>query len=244
MNTITNDQWNPAEFDITSERFNRDKNRLEDGYKSGFKKLKPFLKNFKSTNWTRVKIRKNGITSRGGVHMCHLSCVYMSLMYGGRVVVGLHFQHSKNLTALESHSVWENPEGELVDVTRKWTGDDEVGFLPIKYYDPRKEVILLPVGFGYVPERDIYVISDYTYGQSNYDHTFYTKKQLKKIKENLAEKYLDSINHFNSNAKENLPYHSYLIKHLQSLQSHILEFADEKDKTRIENRFNEVIENL
>jgi len=121
------------------------------------------------TKPVKVKIRKNGITSCGLPNDCHYNVAYFVKKFGGRRVAGYLLEsqredtqpvsitniqtgdtlrlpildgHEKDIRhSIYHHSVWETPEGKLVDVTNKGYGtkSEFVYFLPLSYLNPSVE---------------------------------------------------------------------------------------------------------
>lgn len=113
------------------------------------RKLRHIVKNFNLGKPEKVKVRQNGITSEGIPEQCHNNVAHIQSQYGGRCVkgFGIHRDNITKVTTLFSHSVWETPEGKLVDVTLKWTGENEILFYPLRRYDCTKEHYVLSFDF-------------------------------------------------------------------------------------------------
>ena len=111
-----------------------------------------FCKGMGITEVVDVPIRKKGMTGSGLSRECHSNARLLTKTYGGKVVLG--FAATTNGTTLtlpneipvcdESifflhHSVWETPEGEMVDVTWNDRSVNRFWFLPLIKYDPKME---------------------------------------------------------------------------------------------------------
>ena len=97
------------------------------------RKIRKILKNLGTEEIRKVPIRKKGFTGRMPKGNCHSNVTFMVCKYGGRQVVGYLVEKGKigvvgsvgKGTGLLHHSVWENPEGKLVDVSVGWCSPDE-----------------------------------------------------------------------------------------------------------------------
>lgn len=95
------------------------------------RKIRKILKNLGTEEIRKVPIRKKGFTGRMPKGNCHSNVSYLVCKYGGRQVTGYvvdKFSNpilSKDCTNLAHHSVWETPEGKLVDVTLNWCCPDD-----------------------------------------------------------------------------------------------------------------------
>jgi len=120
------------------------------------RKVKFFTKGLKMGKVQLVPIRKVGMTGSGKEYDCHSNVSKLVSVYGGKRVVGysLEFNKEYNEFLFSPHSVWETPEGKLVDVTLNWKQDDEVMFLPYADIDADN-------GY-YFSNFDFYVSADTT----------------------------------------------------------------------------------
>lgn len=81
----------------------------------------------------KVPVRKNGITSWGRAYRCHFNCNILLHWVGGKILRGYMIKKTGTAYKLDYHSVWINPEGRAVCVTRypDDAGVDYRLFLPI-----------------------------------------------------------------------------------------------------------------
>ena len=189
----------------------------EPNWDYGLRKLKPLLKNFKLNKPQKVKIRKNGVTSNGRYAQCNTNAHYMALKYGGRAVCGLVLADNKNgYIGLTGHSVWETPEGKLVDVTLKWTGRDEILFFPYKRYESTTDYYEIPNDFD---------VADNTYYVTNVNKECIAKLSTKELKKLTGAKYnlLDeSLNHISSTTvleKTGLSWEYLVERHIKIVET-------------------------
>ena len=89
------------------------------------------------TEFWKIPIRKNGMTSSGNKNQCHWNVRKLVHLYGGKVVLGYEVYKIGDTVNLTNHSVWETPEGNVVDVTVEESRDnkDQIIFLPISKYN-------------------------------------------------------------------------------------------------------------
>ena len=66
---------------------------------------------------------------------CHHNVTKIQLDRGGRSVLGFNIDQEGNGTMVYNHSVWETPQGSLMDVTL----GKPIRFLPVKYFDASEE---------------------------------------------------------------------------------------------------------
>ena len=117
-------------------------------YESIFRRFKKHMQRV-----VDVPVRLNGKTGRGVIGQCHSNVAELVERIGGKVVRGymLNRLQNVNMTAFIWHSVWETPEGNLVDVTVNSTKDyqeiKEIQFIPVVTFDPS--------------EKDYYFITDF-----------------------------------------------------------------------------------
>tara|TARA_B100000959_G_C14927767_1_gene602219 strand:- start:651 stop:1307 length:657 start_codon:yes stop_codon:yes gene_type:complete len=120
----------------------KDKARLIPMTEKHLRKFKQIIKAFSLGKPYEVKIRKSGKTSLGVKNACHNNVCELVKEVGGMQVTGYWVQRGKDcdFSVMLSHSIWETPEGQWVDVT---LGDrftlDTITFFPVKRFDPTKE---------------------------------------------------------------------------------------------------------
>ena len=66
----------------------------------------------------KVTPRQTGMTSTGTFAHCHANVRELVNRYGGRMITGYELCWSPNGMILNWHSVWQTPEGKVVDVTQ------------------------------------------------------------------------------------------------------------------------------
>lgn len=110
------------------------------------KKYRKFMRQMGMKDVYEVPIRKNGMTGSGHKAYCHNNASKLQAIYGGKVVTGFaisiaFIDESETTMGVEflTHSVWQTPEGKLVDVTLNWKDDDTVLFSPVVSFDVTKE---------------------------------------------------------------------------------------------------------
>ncbi len=110
------------------------------------KKYRKFMRQMGMKDVYEVPIRKNGMTGSGHKAHCHSNASKLQAIYGGKVVTGFaisiaFIDESETTMGVKflSHSVWQTPEGKLVDVTLNWKDDDTVLFSPVVSFDVTKE---------------------------------------------------------------------------------------------------------
>ena len=128
----------------------------EENLKNSLRKVRHLIKHLNlPSKPKKVKIRKRGVTSCGLPNDCHFNVLYFVKKYGGKRVLGysLESEHISNrenkygvfseddiMHGIFHHSVWETPEGNLVDVTCKGYSDgtdrDVTYFFPLSTHDP------------------------------------------------------------------------------------------------------------
>lgn len=92
-----------------------------------------FLRRGGHSEILKVPVRKNGITSWGRAYRCHFNCNILLYWVGGKILRGYMIKKVGKTYKLDYHSVWINPEGRAVCVTRypDDAGVDYRLFLPI-----------------------------------------------------------------------------------------------------------------
>jgi hypothetical protein len=136
---------------------------ISKNYKKEFlKNLCPLSRKFmKICNWENknfhvVPVRHKGLTGSGEMNQCHQNVRSIVLRFGGKAVFGYTF--FKDRIVLESgkekfmeqwynHTVWETPEGKLVDITYNNLSSDT------------KRIVFMPV-YSYTPNDSHYMISN------------------------------------------------------------------------------------
>ena len=128
------------------------------------KKYKSFLKHIEIGDIYDVPVRKNCLTGSGKALMCHWNVGMLNKKYGGKTVLGYHIfispkekcqsemlegrlYNGYEMLNIISHSCWETPEGNLVDVTygsqdkfmKEIKSDKTILFAPMVRYDCRNE---------------------------------------------------------------------------------------------------------
>lgn len=100
-----------------------------------------FCKSMGITQVMGVPVRKKGMTSSGIKHDCHWNVRLLTKRYGGKTVLGykVTLVPQDRVILFHHHSVWETPEGQVVDVTDGERDEDTFSFLPLAKYDPTKE---------------------------------------------------------------------------------------------------------
>jgi len=105
----------------------------------GLRKTWTFCRRMGITQVMDVPRRKRGMTSSGKENECHSNVRLLTRNYGGSCILGFTvIPWSHTGIGFLSHSVWETPEGRVVDVTNTGNERDTTTFLPIAKYDPDK----------------------------------------------------------------------------------------------------------
>jgi len=194
------DQYNPLERDpITDSDSSQEERRMlntRSFRRRAVADLKPIIKNLGLQEAVKVKIRKNGITSVGGLNCCHANASYFALMFGGECVRGFYIDVKSvdelgDLSLMYSHSVWKTPEGELVDVSLKWTGLDDIIFYPDEYSDPCKQTTMCPVDIVKF-QNDAFQIDEMDFKDSEKKKYIFSKKKIKQLTQqnfNIADEF-------------------------------------------------------
>lgn len=121
--------------------------------------LKKLLNNLGVQKVVKVKIRKKGFSSRLPEGNCHSNVMYMVSKYGGRQVTGYAI-HDETIVGMRGrqesihhHSIWETPEGKLVDVTYSWKDTDEFLFAVIDRKSKDNQVLFPQFNF-FITSKD------------------------------------------------------------------------------------------
>jgi hypothetical protein len=69
---------------------------------------------------------------------CYLNALTAAECFGGNVVIGWSVWQNKVYLDLEHHAVWEQANGQRVDVTPQVLGDKEILFLELQIYSPEE----------------------------------------------------------------------------------------------------------
>jgi len=117
------------------------------------RKYESIFKRFKLKKPVIVPIRTKGKTGMGIMGQCHSNVTELVEKIGGNAVRGYWLNRKKNgtMTAFIWHSVWETPEGNLVDVTASST----------KHLNKEKEIQFIPVKTINPFDEDLYYIEDF-----------------------------------------------------------------------------------
>lgn len=111
-------------------------------------------------DWFIVPIRMEGLTGSGQLGKCHQNVRSLVLRFGGRCVFGYalaidHFISPEGkVCSIEKwyhHTVWETPEGKIVDVTWNQSsfvqnGIDRFLFIALDYYTPNSKKYIRAFG--------------------------------------------------------------------------------------------------
>jgi len=118
------------------------------------RKIRCFIRGLKLGKSQLVPIRKRGMTGSGVELDCHTNVSKLVHTYGGYDVRGYYVVYKENLKTFGffPHSVWETPEGKLVDVTLHHWKEDYVTFFPLHKCIPTKGYHYSQVQF-YVSEN-------------------------------------------------------------------------------------------
>ncbi|MBT3905936.1 MAG: hypothetical protein HOF30_09740 [Rhodospirillaceae bacterium] len=161
-----------------------------------FKKLRKtwnFCKGMGITEVVDVPIRKKGMTGSGLSGQCHSNVRLLTKTYGGRKVMG--FSATPNGSALSvphripvcdksifflHHSVWETPEGEMVDVSFNYLRYDSIVFLPLIKYDPRVEEYLPPGDVCFTPNDGIWLFGNLCFANHGIDTRCVSNRHIKR----------------------------------------------------------------
>ena len=143
------------------------------------KKYHKFMRKMGMRNVYVVPIRKNGLTGSGVLGKCHGNVAKLVTVYGGKVVNGFTIEKDFDsdiggkLLTFSNHSVWQTPEGKLVDVTynKVSTGQDTFWFSPVVVYDPSEHFCIFP--FDYLLPKHfrkigLTIASDIMWGKDDY----------------------------------------------------------------------------
>jgi len=109
------------------------------------RKYESIFRRFKMQPPIKVPVRLNGKTGRGVFKGCHSNVATLVERIGGKAVRGYMLSRIVNqpMTAFIWHSVWQTPEGKLVDVTTSSTKEyrdiSEITFIPVVTFDPSKK---------------------------------------------------------------------------------------------------------
>jgi hypothetical protein len=127
-----------------------------------------------------VPIRKKGFTGRMPSGNCHSNVNYLINTIGGRRVTGYHIRKpklpNKDGYCLFHHSVWESPEGKLVDVTYSWKSQNEILFAVIDRKEKDKITITPNLDILGTNMRNKWVLADAA--NNNVSDEVLTTKQL------------------------------------------------------------------
>ena len=118
------------------------------------RKVKFFTKYLKMGNVKLVPIRRRGMTGSGRKLDCHSNVSKLVHTYGGYDVRGYYVEYNEpsKTFCFSPHSVWETPEGKLVEVTlHHWEGDF-VNFFPLHKSVSSKDGYHYSNTLIYVPE--------------------------------------------------------------------------------------------
>lgn len=117
-----------------------------------------FLKGMGVTQVMHVPIRRRGMTGSGTPKKCHSNVRLLVKKYGGKVVLG----YTLNYTATTDgcihflhHSVWETPEGNIVDVTYHLLGQSSFPFVSLKKFNPLMEEFSTPPNVVFTKDNRI-----------------------------------------------------------------------------------------
>ena len=83
---------------------------------------------------------------------CHHNVTKRQTEIGGRSVLGFNLCDRQSTIFLSHHSVWETPDGSLVDVTI----DEPTMFLPVKYFDSNVEWFFCNALFEFRPNSSLF----------------------------------------------------------------------------------------
>lgn len=119
------------------------------------KKYHKFMRKMGMSNVYEIPIRKNGLTGSGVLGKCHGNVAKLVTVYGGKVVNGFTIAKDFDsaiggkLLTFSNHSVWQTPEGKLVDVTynKLKREQDTVWYSPVVVYDPSEHFCLFPCDY-------------------------------------------------------------------------------------------------
>ena len=182
----------------------------------------PITKKLKLPNVVNVECRPVGMRSKGVPHRCHGNVSKMVYRYGGSQVIGYSINaykfgredgSSSEIYRIFPHSVWLNPEGELVCLTmgHKY---QKIRFIPFYIYDQNdiKEFFekntKIPLPMDLVCDKQgnwLMVESDEE--AENAATLLIQNRKIRKIQWNFRTKYLKSIgcgHHFGNSKKNNL----------------------------------------
>lgn len=129
----------------------KDRNEEIKSFKFSKKLIKEL--NFDNKDMYIVPIRRNGLTGSGQLHCCHENVSSLVLRFGGKKVYGYMLNKDEwtneqgQVFYTESwtgHSVWETPEGNLVDVTlgQTRTGIESFRFIKLNSITPEDKTDL------------------------------------------------------------------------------------------------------
>ncbi len=77
-----------------------------------------------------VFLRYTDLGQGFGSGQCHANVLHCVRVHGGKRINGWLIWESAPFDDAEFHCVWENPEGELLDVTPRKDGEERILFLP------------------------------------------------------------------------------------------------------------------
>jgi hypothetical protein len=151
-----------------------------------------FCKGMGITQVIDVPIRKRGMTGSGLSGQCHSNVRLLTKTYGGRKVLGFAvIKDASNMPVPKRipfcdesifflhHSVWETPEGEMVDVTYNCVPSKSIVFLPLKKYDPRVEEYVPPGNVCFTPNDGIWLCGHAGLGNHKVDTRCVSNKHIK-----------------------------------------------------------------
>ena len=124
--------------------------------KNKLKRVKFFTKTMKLPRPVLVPVRKKGLTGSGRSWACHTNVAKLVQTYGGKDVRGYMVRvldpmetGTKDVLEFAPHSVWETPEGNLVDVTLHPFNEEVVTFFPMFKSDTKR---------SHFHSRDLFIV--------------------------------------------------------------------------------------
>ena len=149
------------------------------------RKTLTFCKSMGMKQLIEVPIRKKGMTGSGKIKECHDNVELLVKTYGGKVVLGytieLDIFKKKGWVRFSHHSVWETPEGKLVDVTYNQCDEDTVQFSPLVKYDPNTEWYETPPNVVFHPTKGVILLGEDEWGR------VISNKSLKRNKSQIRD---------------------------------------------------------
>jgi hypothetical protein len=162
-----------------------------------FKELRKtwnFCKGMGITNVIEVPIRKKGMTGSGMPEKCHSNVNLLVRNYGGSSVLGYAVTIRRNgVIKFYHHSVWETPEGKIVDCTYNDVEFETFLFLPLVKFDPKIEEYINPPNVIFHPVKGALLFE--TGYETRIPITNTSMKRGRKHMRGMFMKYLDEPVH-------------------------------------------------